>query len=618
MNQPTEEEILAASLPMYSVEAWFATHAMIRDAGGEKVRGPRPNILQTRIFDYYEQCQQQNKGCMMAILKPRRKGASTGSQAVMYHHGRRYDGVNGTIMGDKDGTSDEIFEIYRLMSSNDRFDWGRDETGRPYGRGLPPLGKTGNTENDIILPGGSKIGKETAGSDNAGRGGTRQNLNITECAHYRGKEKDPTLALLPSCEIAQYSPRGVIIADSTPNGPKGWFYDTCTGARLGKNEWKLIFAAWYEFETSKKAFASEGDRARFIESIDDPENEWFEERRELRLYGGGEDNFGTITPEHLKWRRDTITAFCQESVRKFRSEYPSDPEECFQASAEKYFNEYQVKRCRDKAPSYLPTNFSLNYDAEDRNVSARPDPQGDVKIFEPPMPGCRYLASGDFCTGRDQQIGGNESDPDYHSLQVWRQGYYDQSAGAAGKWRNDMLVAHHRSRVDADVAADILAAMSAYYGRCYIVPEVNKCGLEPTRILCGYGFSVFQRTKTDQKTGEINKAYGWDTNEQTRRTILDHLVRPWRQGHIDVFDPVVLDEMNVFIRNKAGRLEAMAGKHDDTIMALAIAVYNLLSNATLYREPKRHKNYTLRQLRRNPTLMCPDGYRRGPLGRRSR
>lgn len=617
MSDESQNEIeMLAQLPRYSVEAWFASYAVISDDDGNEVRGPKPNILQTRMFDHYEECQAHNRGCMMVILKPRRKGASTAAESIMYHHGRRHTGTKGTIMGDKEGTSDEIFDIYRLYAERDTFDWGRDKDGKPYDIGLPPFGKTGNTSEDIILSCGTKMGKETAGSQNAGRGGTRQMLNLTECAHYQGKEKNPTLALLPSCKAARRSRRGVIVADSTPNGPKGWFYKTCTNAAAGKGNWKLIFAAWYEFDDSRTAFADEQEKEAFIKSMDDPENAWLEERRELRLYGGGENNFAIITPEHLKWRRETIIDECEVSVSQFRQEYPSDPEECFQASAEKYFNEYQIKRCRDRAPSFLPTRYSMVYDEHEKSVSAHPDQQGDVKIFEPPKFGCRYIACGDFCTGQDQQIGGQESDPDYHSLQIWREGYYDQ--GDCGKWRNDMLVAHHRSRLDADLAAMILAAMSQFYGRCFIIPEVNNCGREPTRILCNLGFNVFQRTKTDQKTGEINKAYGWDTNELTRRTILDAFVKPWREGKIDIYDIEVLDELSTFVRNKNGRLEGMAGKHDDTVLSSVIGHFNLNGMATLLRDRTRNKRYTLRQLQRNPRLMVPDGYKRGPLkgGRR--
>jgi len=598
----------AKELPRKNVKAHFSSHAVIRLEDGTKVHGPKPNILQNRVFEHYELCQKENRGCMIIILKPRRKGASTGSQDVMYCHAQRHKGVNGTIMADKDGTSDEIYEIFRTIAEEDTFEWHPDEE---YSA-LPARGKPGNTDEDIELPCGSKYGKETAGSSNAGRGGTRQYLNLTECAWYTGKEKDPTLALLPSCEVAmrQDTNRGVIIADSTPNGPKGWFYKTCMLAKKGQGDWKLIFAAWYEFENSVRMFSSHEERQAFIDSIDDPENAWLEERRELRLYGGGEHNFEKITPEHLYWRRQTIFTFCDGSVTKFRQEYPSDPDECFQASAEKRFNEFHTKRCRDMMPSNLPTRYSMNYMEADRMVSVYPDPKGEVLVYEQPKYGCKYLASGDFCTGADQQVGGRESDPDWHSLKIWRDGYFDPSSR---RWVNAKMVCSYRSRVDIDLAAHQLAAMSQYYGRCFVLTEVNNCGLEPTHILRDLGFSLYERTGRDPTTNQKKQALGWNTNEVTRKTIVDHFAKLWREGKLDTFDKTDLEEIDNFVTNKAGRPEALEGKHDDTVLSNCMNVFNLSTMGTIYRGPKR-KGYTLEQLMSDPTLMVPDGYRRGGLG----
>ncbi len=608
MSEPTDDEVIAllADAPRRDVGAWFGSCAMIRLETGEKVRAPVANILQQRVFEHYEERQSLKKGCKILILKPRRKGASTCSNAVMYHHNRRHDETNGTIMADKDGTSDEIYEIYRTYAEYDIFEWNPDEAP------MPERGRPGNSDEDIILPNTSTMGKETAGSANAGRGGTRQNANLTECAFFQAtsQKKDPTLAFLPSVQAATKSHRGVIIADSTPNGPSGWFYEQCTMAKAGLGEWFLIFAAWFEFDTSLKEFEEPGEREAFEASMEIPENAWFEEERELRLYGG----ISPITLEHLNWRRMIIVDECGGSVKKFRQEYPSDSEECFQASSEKRFNEFQIKRCRDKLGSNQGNRFSMNYIEESKSVAVHPDPKGEVIVYEEPRVGCRYMASGDFCTGADQQIGGKESDPDYHSLKIWRDSYVDQSTG---RHMNAKLVAHHRSRVDIDLAAMTLAAMSQYYGRCFIIPEVNNCGLEPTHLLCKLGFPVYQRSKRDETTQQLNKAYGWSTDPITRKTIIDHFAKRFRDGELDVFDEVTLDEYNVFVVNKTGKPEAMAGKHDDTVLSDCINVYNCPSLGTVLREPRR-QHFTLRQLMRNPRLNMPDGYARGGLSKRKR
>ena len=98
----------------------------------------------------------------------------------------------------------------------------------------------------------SQYGKETAGSKNAGRSGTIQVGNMTEVAFWPMQgERDPALGYLQSLYDGDHV--SLVVADSTPNGPNGWFYRTW----VQDNEWAKIFAAWFEFEDSVVPFKSE-------------------------------------------------------------------------------------------------------------------------------------------------------------------------------------------------------------------------------------------------------------------------------------------------------------------------------------------------------------------------
>jgi hypothetical protein len=62
-------------------------------------RGPA-NVLQRRMFEHYRRCRQEGKPCRMVVLKYRRAGSSTGSEALIYMHAQNYRarlGVIGTI-----------------------------------------------------------------------------------------------------------------------------------------------------------------------------------------------------------------------------------------------------------------------------------------------------------------------------------------------------------------------------------------------------------------------------------------------------------------------------------------------------------------------------------------
>lgn len=288
-------------------EWWFKQFARIKTKSGAEIQGPSPNILQRRIHAEYRRCVVAGVPCLIMVLKPRQKGASTDAEAICYHHMRRFPGLNGALMGDVDATSDKVFEMFRRYAESDRY---------PWNDGFGKFTEKGNLTDEITLHNGSKWWKETAGSKNAGRSGTVQVLHMDEVAFYPVSEKrDPTTAVLGS--FAQELAVSLGFATSTPFGASGWFYNTWNDAGSG---WAKIFAAWFEFEDSTRAFADPDELARFAESLDD------DERVEQQLYG-------QVTLEHLNWRRHIIRTIYEGDTDKFKQEFPSNDRDCLTGEA---------------------------------------------------------------------------------------------------------------------------------------------------------------------------------------------------------------------------------------------------------------------------------------------
>ena len=109
----------------------------------------------------------------------------------------------------------------------------------------------------------------------------------------------------------------------------------------------------------------------------------------------------------------------------------------------------------------------------------------------------------------------------------------------------------------------------------------------------------------------VEKAFGWSTDKITRKTIIDHLATEIVEGNVDIPDPDVMKELKTFVVNDRGKPEAAPGHHDDHVLAAALAVYNI-DSATKYKMPKK-KRISNRMLRKNPGLLCPDGFMRVPL-----
>jgi hypothetical protein len=558
-------------------ELWFSTFAVIKDKRGKNIK-PKANTLQKRMFEHYRKCQIEDKPCKMIILKPRQKGASTCAQALTYHHMRKHENLSGSLMGDIAGTSDKVFEIYRRYAENDLFPW--DDTGTNLAEG-------GNLADQINLSTGSVYGKETAGSKNAGRSGTIQVGNMTETAFWTLQgAKDPSLAYLQS--LYDGDNLSLIVADSTPNGPQGWFYRTW----VQDNEWAKIFAAWFEFDDSRTPFKSEADLQNFKDTLTD------DEKSEI-------DRFD-VDWEQLHWRRRTLQDKCNGDISKFRQEYPSDPEECFLMSSRPRFHPESVKAMTDAAKNLRHQVGTITLQ-QNNTASFRPDRAGGWKIYDEPEHDSKYLVSIDTCTGEDQQMQGLAADPDWHSVQVWRAPYEDWH----GIWHPSKLVAIHHSRVDVGVLAEEIKAAAKYYGGAFTIPEVNNSGLAIVKYLLDEGVHVYQRRKVNGSTGMVEKAFGWQTDKITRKTIIDHLATEIVDGNVEIPDLGVLQELKVFVVNEKGKPEAAQGHHDDHVLAAAIALYNI-DSATGFTGPKK-KKITNRMLRKNPSLMCPDGFSRVPL-----
>jgi hypothetical protein len=562
----------------------FATCATIKTKDARVVTGPVPNILQKRCFDHYRQCQIKQKACKIIILKPRQTGASTVAQHLIYFHNQRYPETNAATMGDIAGTSDKVFDIYRRFAQFDPYDWSS---------GRVNLGT--DQADDITLWNGSSYAKTTAGSKNAGRSGTIQAGNLTEPAFYKTEGgSDPTLAFLNSAYDG--GPECFYIADSTPNGPQGWFYDTCMAALKGITDWHLVFAAWFEFEEHSRRFHSREERDTFEETLTE------DEMAEMERYG--------CTLEQMHWRRYTIADKCGGEVAKFRQEYPSDIHECFLLSSRPRFHRGQIDKHRKGAKELNPGKVNFAHQS-DGVVTMLPDRAGQWDVYEEPKYECAYLCGVDLSTGEDQQLEqGLAPDPDWHSAQIWRAGYYD----VHDIWHLPRLVAEHHSRLEVAYLTAEVAAASAYYGNCLIVPEVNGPGLAMVKLLREIypGTHLYQRRRVNDSTGMVEKAFGWSTDALTRKTIIDYMAKCVVDDDIDIPSLGLLDEMMVFIVNSKGKPEAAPKMHDDRVLAAAISLFNLRSART-YHAPKRTLLKTA-MLEKNPGLACPDGFTRIPLG----
>ncbi len=538
-------------------EFWWSTFGVINPKSGVMMRRPQPNKLQRDVFSYYRKCRAQNKPCLFMILKPRQKGASTIAQGLMYYHLRMNGGLKALLMGDIDSTSETVFDLFRTYAQEDLYPWG---DGKVIGQNYA---LEGDQVKEATLTNGSKMKRATAGSKNAGRSNTVQCAHFDEeCFYVRTGDRDPMLGALQS--FASTQPLALGMRTSTANGPAGAFFDDW---RNDRNDWEKIFAAWFEFDDSMIYFSGEDEKRAFAESMDEKEVEEMERFK------------GQISLEHMNWRRYTIENLCKGDPIRFQQEYPSDDISCFMLSSRPRFALGELAKLKRAAESRLDMEVGtlVTQDGAQRAQWLRDPKAGDIRMFEHVRTGCHYVISVDTCSGEDQQMGGKSADPDKHDVQVWRRGYLDVNEQC---WVFPRMVARHSSRVDSDMLVEVIVAMSLYYGKCPVVPEVNgEAGLHVIKLLLEKTIPVFKR-KADvnimKKTAEERvEAYGWRTTVTTRKWIIDNLVKPIREGEIELSDPDVYHQFERFMVNDKGKAEAMQGEKDDAVISAAIGFYNL-------------------------------------------
>ncbi len=131
-----------------------------------------------------------------------------------------------------------------------------------------------------------------------------------------------------------------------------------------------------------------------------------------------------------------------------------------------------------------------------------------------------------------------------------------------------------RKRMDADLYAEQLYCLGKHYHEALLGVEINFTPTPMQHLLkLGYSNIYYREVVSTSMINEATTVPGFQTDHNSREGILDNLVRQLRDDPSCEVDMETLRELTTFIRNpkKLGRREAMAGAHDDLVMALAIA-----------------------------------------------
>lgn len=466
------------------------------------------------------------------ILKPRQLGFSTLTLARFFECVINEENVTAVVVAHDSESTQKLFKMVRLMydrlpeSKKDQLNNGRK---RP---------KIGNRKEYYFEGNNSTIYVGTAGADKFGRGQTINYVLCSEVAFW-DKPEDIMMGLLEAVPED-----GEIVIESTANGVGTYYYDTFFEGKLqSASEWTSHFYAWYEHPPY---------RTKLI-----PGETFTLDEEEQDLV----DNHG-VTLEQIKWRRRKIANMPKKADRSkedsFRQEYPANDLEAFLSTGRPVFAQKVVRsritqlELKYAAEQPVRGNFLYAYYETDKILESSirfvPDENGVVTIYKRPEPRRPYVLGGDIAEGGK-----------------------DFSAGQMLDNISGEQVAVWHGHTDTDLYGKQMYCFCNYYNRALAAIEIN-FDSHPVKELrrLGYWHQYNRENLDDYDEPELAK-HGFRTTVLTRPIIIAELVAIVRETVHVVNDLATLYEMLSFIRNEMGRPEASPGKHDDLIMALAIA-----------------------------------------------
>lgn len=177
------------------------------------------------------------------------------------------------------------------------------------------------------------------------------------------------------------------------------------------------------------------------------------------------------------------------------------------------------------------------------------DENGYLRIYELPQKGHPYVIGADVAEGGiDYSVASVRNNITLNQAAVWR------------------------GHLDTDLFAKQLYCLGIRYNRALIGVETN-FDLHPVKELERLRYPLqYVRKQVDSASGRVYDSYGFRTTKLTRPLIISQHVSLARE-HIDTFNDMdLLEEMLTFVRSDTGRAEAQESKHDDTVIADAIAL----------------------------------------------
>jgi hypothetical protein len=504
----TPQEKAALRRRFYEDFDFYSKHSLKIRTKSNEIKPFELNAVQKRFHAEVEDQRRRTGRVRKIILKGRQQGLSTYVSGRKYWRLSQRKAKKGLVVAHKADSTRALFDMYR-----------RYHTLCPAM--LKPETVYSSRKELMFSKLDTAIMVATAGGDGIARGETISDMHLSEIAFWlasaAAENLNGLLQSLPNADDTE------CFIESTANG-FNLFKELWDGAVSGENEFEPFFAAWFETPEYRMPVPEGFERT-------------LEEEDLAALYD--------LDDEQLVWRRRRIAASGREL---FMQEYPCCPDEAFIASGRPVFDPEQIVKRIEEVPEPI---CLMDVEETGAGLTLAKTPVGRLKVYREREDGESYVI------GADVGMGVRDGD--------WSVAHVLDS--------EKRQVAVFRAQVHPDYFADILKALGLYYNTALIGPERNNHGLVTCLRLwkeLSYN-NVYLDIAEGQTEDQDSLNIGFLTTVKTRPLIIDRLRASMREHDITVFDKTTLKEMQTFVVNEAGKMEAEQNCHDDAVMSLAIA-----------------------------------------------
>lgn len=395
-----------------------------------------------------------------------------------------------------------------------------------------------NNRKELKFANGSKINVCTMGSKEIARGASIKFCHLSEVGFMRQDFLNKNLLAIEQALL----PNGKIILESTANGMNE-FSNIWEKAESHDNLYKPFFFSWID---DKVMFADEYKQfsERYVQIHGEPLTYDQLEPDEKEYFNMG------ATLEQLTWRRIKIR---NSSEEKFRQEFPATPMEAFITSGVNIFNTQKIVNIYNQVCNIKPLTNEQIYNIP---PVLKPYNRNYLKIWETPQTRTKYVIGVDASEG----VG-----CDYNVVHV-----YNNDLLQVAEFRSNKTAPHEVSKV--------VYELGVWYNMALIVVEKASGGhIVLDRLRNTYNYkNLYKHKDYDARSGKMIKKIGYNTTPRTKPILINDFVEFFENDDIHIRSLALLNEMKTY-EYADGKMNAVTGKHDDTVIATALAIQGVRS-----------------------------------------